>query len=602
MTPRRNPPWQRWNPLWHAWARAALSRAKHRSLAGHPRMALRLSRLVPAYALSGDGWLAADGAPPEVRDRRRAGFAALSRTLRERSPVTIAATRALEEGVSDLAFIDRYRVPFPFRDVVRRALPVGHVVSSSDGVTLRDLDGREHLDAGGSYGVTLFGVEFYKRSLARAVERASALGPVLGPYHPVVADNVARLRAISGLDEVSFHMSGTEAVMQAVRLARYHTRRRHVARFCGAYHGWWDGVQVGPGNPVPARDVLTLADQSERALRVLRMRDDVACVLVNPLQALTPNAAAAADSGLVTGGRAASFDRGAYARWLRELRAVCDARGIPLVFDEVFVGFRLARGGAQEYFGTRADLVAYGKTLGGGLPVGVLCGARRWMRRFRDDRPADVCFARGTFNAHPYVMTAMNELLRHLDTPEAAAIWEDLDERWDGRARQLDRRLAEAGVPVRVANMASVFVTQFTQPGRYHWLLQYYLRAHGIALPWTGASRLIFGHDWTDADFAELSRRFVAGALAMQQDGWFWAPPRASRGRYARAVAWELLRAVLGGASGPDELSRDEPLPDEPLPGGPPPDEPAPHAPSPAQPWAYAADGDAPPRHAASGA
>ena len=75
-----------------------------------------------------------------------------------------------------------------------------------------------------------------------------------------------------------------------------------------------------------------------------------------------------------------------------------------LIFDEVFVGFRLARGGAQEYFGVRADLVTYGKTLGGGLPVGVVCGRRDLMKRFRDDRPADICFARGTFNSHPYVM------------------------------------------------------------------------------------------------------------------------------------------------------------------------------------------------------
>ena len=75
------------------------------------------------------------------------------------------------------------------------------------------------------------------------------LGPVLGAYHPIVAYNIERIQQISGLDEVSFHMSGTEAVMQAVRLARYHTRRSHLVRFCGAYHGWWSDVQPGIGNP-----------------------------------------------------------------------------------------------------------------------------------------------------------------------------------------------------------------------------------------------------------------------------------------------------------------------------------------------------------------
>ena len=91
----------------------------------------------------------------------------------------------------------------------------------------------------------------------RASSASRALGPVLGSYHPVVAENVARLQEISGLDEVSFHMSGTEAVMQAVRLARYHTGRSHLVRFCGAYHGWWDGVQPGVGNPRAARATST---------------------------------------------------------------------------------------------------------------------------------------------------------------------------------------------------------------------------------------------------------------------------------------------------------------------------------------------------------
>ncbi len=74
-----------------------------------------------------------------------------------------------------------------------------------------------------------------------------------------------------------------------------------------------------------------------------------------------------------------------------------------------FVGFRLALGGAQEYFGVKADMVTYGKTLGGGLPIGTLCGRKDLMKRFREDRPADICFARGTFNSHPYVMASTYE-------------------------------------------------------------------------------------------------------------------------------------------------------------------------------------------------
>src|SRR5262249_45355009 len=150
------------------------------------------------------------------------------------------------------------------------------------------------------------------------------------------------------------------------------------------------------GNPLPARQTYTLAEMSDRTLHVLRHRRDIACVLVNPLQALHPNLGPPADSALVDSGRRAGVDREAYATWLRQLRNVCDARGIVLIFDEVFVGFRLARRGAAEYFGVQPDLVTYGKSLGGGLPVGVLCGRAALMKRSRTDRPVDVCFARGT--------------------------------------------------------------------------------------------------------------------------------------------------------------------------------------------------------------
>ena len=198
-------------------------------------------------------------------------------------------------------------------------------MQSSAGVTVTDLDGNRCYDLTGSYGVNLFGTDFYKQCIARAVAQAGDLGPLLGSYHPAVADNVRRLREISGLDEVSFHMSGTEAVMQAVRLARYHTRRTHLVRFCGAYHGWWGDVQPGVGNPLPARETYTLNDMSEDALRVLGMRRDIACVLVNPLQALHPNANGPSDTALVDSSRSAQFDRAAYAEWLRRLREVCSA-------------------------------------------------------------------------------------------------------------------------------------------------------------------------------------------------------------------------------------------------------------------------------------
>ncbi len=157
---------------------------------------------------------------------------------------------------------------------------------------------------------------------------------------------------------------------------------------------------------------------------------------------------------MIDSGRSAGFDRAAYTQWLQKLRAVCTERNIVLIFDEVFLGFRLAPGGAQEYFGVRADMVTYGKTLGGGFPVGVVCGKHELMQRFREDRPADICFARGTFNSHPYVMGAMYEFLQRLATPEMQAKYVGLDERWNGRARRLNERLKAAGLPVQVSNLS----------------------------------------------------------------------------------------------------------------------------------------------------
>src|SRR5262249_38483760 len=423
-----------------------------------------------------------------------------------------------------------------------RHLKIGALLRETSGVQVTDLDGNVAYDLAGSYGVNVFGYDFYKACVDAGVDRVRELGPVLGAYHPVVADNVRRLRTISGLEEVSFHMSGTEAVMQAVRLARFHTGRSHLVRFCGAYHGWWDDVQPGVGPPGAVRHGHAPADMSPASLRVLRARRDIACVLVNPLQALHPNAPASGDGSLVAGDRRASFDRERYTSWLRELRRVCTARSIPLIFDEVFVGFRIAYGGAQEYFGVSADLVTYGKTLGGGLPVGVLCGRRDLMRRFRDDRPSDICFARGTFNSHPYVMGAMNEFLRRLDAPALRRSYEGIDELWNGRAAALNARLDRERLPVRVANLASIWTVCYTAPSRYNWMFQYYLRAQGLALAWIGTGRLIFSHHYTDADFAEVADRFVTAARAMNADGW-WHPGTPDNRGSSRQVLREMWRA-----------------------------------------------------------
>ena len=528
-----------------AWRRLQLSRAKHRSLAGHARMAQRVARLIPGYAYDEDRFYAVDGAPDEVAARRRAAMRRLEALYDRRFARGAALTAQAREGLSDLQFTGHYRVPFQFSPVVRAHLRTSSFVARAWGVMLEDVDGNVFHDLTGSYGVNVLGVDAYKACMAEGLAEAAAVGPILGSYLPCVADNIARLKELSGLDEVSFHMSGTEAVMQAVRLARYHTGRRHLVRFTGAYHGWWEDVQPGPGNPLPPRETYTLKEMDERTLKVLRQRRDIACVLVNPLQALHPNRPAPGDSSLVDSSRSAGADRAAYAAWLKRLREVCSARGIVLIIDEIFVGFRIAKGGAQEYFGVQADMVTYGKTLGGGLPVGVVCGKRALMKRFRDERPADICFARGTFNAHPQVMAAMNAFLRRLDAPEVVALYAGLDARWNARAARFNAALRDAGVPVQVAHLSSIWTVLFTQPSRYNWMLQFYLRAHGLALSWVGSGRIVFSLNYGEADMDAVTAKFVAAAREMQADGWWWHDPQASDRTIRRSILLEMLRRKL---------------------------------------------------------
>jgi glutamate-1-semialdehyde 2,1-aminomutase len=525
--------------------RLELSLAKHRSLAGHSRMAKRLARLIPGYGYDEAEFFNSDAAPAEAVVRRRAGFERLSALFASRYAKTIAMTADAREVISDLQFTGSYRVPFQYSPYLRKHLKVGAFLQASSGVSFEDLDGNRFYDLTGSYGVNVFGYDFYRSCVDEGIALTHRLGPVLGAYHPCVADNVRRLQEISGLDEVSFHMSGTEAVMQAVRLARYHTKRNHLVRFCGAYHGWWEDVQPGIGNPLPPRETHTLKDMSTRSLQVLRTRRDVACVLINPLQAMHPNAGAPGDSALLDSSRRAHFDRTAYTAWLQQLRAVCTERGIVLIFDEVFVGFRLAAGGAQEYFGVRADMVTYGKTLGGGLPVGVVCGRRDLMQRFRTERPADICFARGTFNGHPYVMGAMKVFLDRLETPAVKTIYAAADACWDQRAARFNQAMRDANLPLQVAHMQSIWTVFYTQPSRYNWMLQFYLREQGLGLSWIGTGRLIFSLNYSDADFDAVLQRFIQAATTMQAEGWWTADAALTNKTIKRRILRDVLRETL---------------------------------------------------------
>jgi glutamate-1-semialdehyde 2,1-aminomutase len=523
--------------------RLQLSRAKHPSLRGHSNWARRVARLIPFFSYDQARFFACDGAPLDRAQQRRNALRELQTRTEQQCPATLAHCRAIQNSVSDVQFTSRYRVPFPFSEQLPECFKLGSMADETRGSQVKDLDGNWRYDLSGSYGVNVFGYDFYKQCMDEGIEKTRGLGPVLGAYHPLIVENVEAIRQISGLNEVSFHMSGTEAVMQAVRLARYHTGKTHLVRFCGAYHGWWDGVQPGIGNTRKARDVYTLADQSEQTLHILRTRKDIACVLINPLQAFHPNSDAPSDTALVASDRSNGFDKTGYTAWLRQVREVCSQRGIVLIFDEVFTGFRLAYRGAQEFYGIQADLVTYGKTLGGGLPIGVLAGSHRLMKRFKDDQPVNVSFARGTFNSHPYVMGAMNVFLNRIRQPDVQQQYRESESLWNSRVAAFNQRLQDEALPLRITNIHSILSVLYTRPSRYNWMFQFYLRQAGLELSWTGTGRLIMSYSFTDAQFSEVIDRFVTAAHQMNAGGWWWQCPELTNKAIKRQFLVDMLSA-----------------------------------------------------------
>jgi glutamate-1-semialdehyde 2,1-aminomutase len=141
--------------------------------------------------------------------------------------------------------------------------------------------------------------------------------------------------------------------------------------------------------------------------------------------------------------------------------------------------------------------------------------------------------------------------LERLQTPAVRALYEGLDERWQGRARRMNERLRQEGHPLRVEAMSTVWTVLYDVASRYHWMLQFYLRAEGLALSWVGSGRMVFSLDFTDAQFDEVTERFVRACRRMRDDGWWTAPPglthRAIRRRILAEMRTAWVRRWAGG-------------------------------------------------------
>ena len=313
-----------------------------------------------------------------------------------------------------------------------------------------DVDGKEYIDLIGSWGPLILG--HCNEAVERAVSEAIRKGLSFGAPTAVEVEMAQLVCEMTGTQMVRMVNSGTEAVMSALRLARGATGRSKIIKFAGCYHGHTDAMLVKAGSGaltggapdsagVPAEiagDTLTANYNDLSSVEALLKANpgQVAAVIVEPV---------AANMGVVP----------PQPGFLQGLRRLCDESGALLVFDEVITGFRLAPGGAQEYYGVRADLVTYGKIIGGGMPVGAYGGSRKLMEQVA---PLGPVYQAGTLSGNPVAMAAGLAQLRILkSTPE---IYTNLERR--GAMLEKGLREALAGIPVQVNRVGSLLTVFFT--------------------------------------------------------------------------------------------------------------------------------------------
>ena len=326
-------------------------------------------------------------------------------------------------------------------------------ITRADGAYIYDEDGKRYIDYVCSWGPMILG---HNHPVIReAVEKAVQDGLSFGaPTRREVDIAELMVELVPNIEMVRMVNSGTEAVMSALRLARGATGRDKLIKFEGCYHGHSDCMLVNAGSSalagghpssagVPvgaAKDTLTAQFNDLDSVRELLEENpgQVAAVIVEPV---------AANMGVVN--PAPGF--------LPGLRQLCDQHGALLIFDEVITGFRLALGGAQEYFGVKADLVTFGKIIGGGMPVGAYCGSRALLEQVA---PCGPVYQAGTLSGNPVAMAAGLAQLTYLK--EHPQVYADIAAKGEKLACGLRAAAAEAGVPVAINQIGSLLAPFFT--------------------------------------------------------------------------------------------------------------------------------------------
>jgi glutamate-1-semialdehyde 2,1-aminomutase len=326
-------------------------------------------------------------------------------------------------------------------------------VKKAKGAYLYDEDGRELIDYISSWGPMILGHAF--EPVVQALIEATKKGTSYG-IPTELETKIAKLaiEMVPNIDKIRFVNSGTEACMSAIRLARGYTKKDKIIKFSGCYHGHSDAflIQAGsgavtfgsPNSPGvtagTAKD--TLLAEYNNLLQVEEIieanKGEIAAIIIEPV---------AGNMGCVIPDD--SFIKG--------LRKVCDDNDILLVFDEVMTGFRLAKGGAQETLGIKADIVCFGKVIGGGLPVGAFAGPDKIMSHLAPEGPV---YQAGTLSGNPLAMTAGYVTLQHLNNhPE---IFESVDKKTEALHNGIEGVLSKSALDYTINRYGSMLSVHFT--------------------------------------------------------------------------------------------------------------------------------------------
>ena len=318
-------------------------------------------------------------------------------------------------------------------------------IASGQGATITDVDGNEYVDWVSSWGPLILG--HANPEVVAAVTEAAARGTTFGAPTPGEVELAAAVAdRIPSVEMLRMTSSGTEATMSALRLARAVTRREKVVKFSGAYHGHVDGLLAEAGSGLMTQGIPTSpgVPPAVTAATVtipwnspdsLPGTSDVAAILLEPVPA---------NMGVVPPTEG----------FLTMLRREADANGALLIFDEVITGFRVARGGAQDYYGVLPDITIMGKIIGGGLPAAAYGGSRELMERIA---PAGDVYQAGTLSGNPVAVAAALATLRQLDD----AAYEQLARTTDALAAGLRDAAAEVGCPVQVQSVPGLLTVFF---------------------------------------------------------------------------------------------------------------------------------------------